>query len=125
MRRVNSKWITRKETAIYCIDFSSLGADQEGLMLEITASDEVLKKQADYSLLAALDLHHTSLMAPIAQFINQISMPHSPFRKIAFVGVSDLRRAWYSLARGVRWPKNAAFFDDYEQAKDWLVSEGF
>ena len=33
-RRVNSKWLTKKETSFYTIDFSGLGADRQGLLAE-------------------------------------------------------------------------------------------
>jgi len=125
-RRINSKWITRKETPIFCIDFSSLGSDRQGLLLEMNVSESVLCKQARESLLLAVDLHQTEMMPEFIGFFQKYSKrANNPIRKMAILGISDLKRIWYAWFKQISWPKNALFFDDYEKAKDWLVGEGF
>ncbi len=125
-RRTNSKWITRKETPIYCIDFSGLGSDRQGLQQEMNAAEIVLCQQAKGSLLLAVDIHQTSLLPEITDFFRNYTIrSNNPILKMAVLGVSSFQRLWYSWLKSVSWPKNAAFFDDYEKAKDWLISERF
>ncbi len=124
-RRVNSKWISKRETSFYTIDFSSLGADRDGLLAEMKTAEAVIARQSENSLLVAVDAHHTEMMAELAEwFTSYATRPHSPVRKMAILGISPLRRAWYRWTRRVVWPKTARFFDDYEAAKDWLIGEG-
>jgi hypothetical protein len=125
-RRIKSTWITRKETPIYCIDFSSLGSDRQSLLLEMHASEAVLCKQASDSLLVAVDLHHTDMMSEIIDFFrNCNNQDNNPVRKMAILGISGIQKVWYPWHLRFSWPKNAAFFDDYEKAKDWLIGECF
>ena len=49
----------------------------------------------------------------------------NPIRKMAIIGIYGLRKIWYEKTRRVSWPRNAAFFSDWERAKDWLVAETF
>ena len=46
-RRVNSKWITKRETSFYTIDFSGLGADLQGLLAEMNTAEAVIGKQGE------------------------------------------------------------------------------
>ena len=123
-RRVNSKWLTRKETPIYCIDFSSLEKDIEGLKAEMQVAEAVIENQPENSLLLAVDLRQTAMSPELAAFFNRHAAPaHNPIRKMAILGISGLRRLWYGWTQGITWPRNAAYFEDYEKAKDWMVSE--
>jgi len=53
------------------------------------------------------------------------SREKNPIHKLAIIGVSGFERFWLHSMKGILWPKNAAFFMDYEEAKDWLVGEKF
>jgi hypothetical protein len=123
-RRVNSKWITKKETSFYTIDFSGLGADRQGLLAEMKTAEAVIGKQGENSLLAAVDCHQTEMMAELVQFFKTCAKPQkNPIRKLAILGISGFQRILYRWTKGVVWPKNARFFADYEDAKDWLIGE--
>jgi hypothetical protein len=122
-RRVNSKWLTKKETSFYTIDFSGLGADRQGLLAEMNTAQAVIGKQGENSLLVAVDCHQTEMMAELVQFFKTYSSPPNPIRKLAIVGISGFQRGWYRFTKRVVWPKNARFFADYEEAKDWLIGE--
>jgi hypothetical protein len=45
------------------------------------------------------------------------------FGSEAILGLSDFQRWWYRRVRHVIWPAQSRFFQDWEQAKDWLVNE--
>jgi hypothetical protein len=123
-RRVNSKWISKRETSFYTIDFSGLGADRLGLLAEMKTAEAVMDKQGENSLLVAVDCHQTEMMAELAGFFKTCaSRPKNPIRKLAILGISGFQRTWYHWTRRVVWPKNARFFADYEDAKDWLIGE--
>jgi hypothetical protein len=123
-RRVNSKWITKRETSFYTIDFSGLGADRQGLLAEMNTAEAVMDKQGENSLLVAVDCHQTEMMAELVQFFEICaSRPKNPIRKLAILGISGFQRTLYRWTKGVVWPKNAHFFADYEDAKDWLIGE--
>jgi hypothetical protein len=124
-RRVNSKWLTKRETSFYTIDFSGLGTDRQGLLAEMNTAEAVIGKQAENSLLVAVDAHQTEMMDELAGwFTAYATRPHSPVRKMAILGISPFKRAWYRWTGRVVWPKTARYFDDYEAAKDWLIGEG-
>jgi hypothetical protein len=125
-RRVNSKWLTKKETSFYTIDFSGLGVDRQGLLAEMQTAQAVISQQGENSLLVAVDCHQTEMMAEMVQFFKAYAaQPKSPIRKLAVVGVTGFQRNWYRWTRGVVWPKNTRFFADYEEAKDWLIGEKY
>jgi hypothetical protein len=125
-RRVHSTWISRKEVRIYCIDFSGLGSDHAGLGIEIEASEDVICQQPVNSMLVTVDLHLSEMMPEIVAFLNKCaSRQQNPIRKMVILGITGLQRFWYPLVKGVTWPQNAIFLDDFEQAKDWLIAERF
>ncbi len=123
-RRVNSKWLTKRETSFYTIDFSGLGTDRQGLLAEMKVAGAVIGKQGENSLLVAVDCHQTHMLAEMVQFFKDYAgQPKNPIRKLAVVGLSGFQRTWSRWTKGVAWPKNARFFTDYEEAKDWLIGE--
>jgi hypothetical protein len=123
-RRVNSKWLTKRETSFYTIDFSGLGADRNGLLAEMKAAEAVLSKQADHSLLVAVDAHQTEMTDELVEWFSSFATrAHNPLRKMAILGISPFKRAWYRWTKGIIWPKSARFLNDYEDAKDWLIGE--
>lgn len=125
-KKIHSKWLTQKETRIYCIDFSGLGSDHQGLKRELTASQAVIYQQKGSSLLVTVDISQTEMMPELVQFFrDSAGMVDAPIRKMAILGVSDFQKVWLRLVKKVTWPGNAVFFRDYESAKNWLVGEGF
>jgi hypothetical protein len=124
-RRVNSKWLTKKETSFYTIDFSGLGKDRQGLLAEMKAAQAVIGQRGANSLLVAVDCHQTQMMDELVQFFKTYSSQPNPIRKLAILGISSFQRTWYRWTRQVVWPKNARFFADYEEAKDWLIGEKY
>ena len=122
-RRVNSKWLTKKETNFYTIDFSGLGKDRQGLLAEMKTAQAVISQRGENSLLVAVDCHQTKMMDELVQFFKTYASQPNPIRKLAILGISSFQRTWYRWTRRVGWPKNARFFSDYEEAKDWLIGE--
>jgi len=47
----------------------------------------------------------------------------NPIRKVAVVGLSSWQRLWDRLVQHIDWPKEVAFFSDWEAAKAWLIGE--
>jgi hypothetical protein len=124
MSRLHTKWVSRHERDLWCIDFSGYEHDAAGLQCEIDAAETVLCNSPDNSLLVAINLYGTQISAPIACFLNR-NTHRRAIQKFAIVGVSRPRRFWCEKIRRVAWPTPHRFFDDYEQAKDWLVGESF
>ena len=91
--------------------------------MELAAVKAIFAGQPPHSLLATLDLSQTDFSPEIVVFLNRASQADAPFRKLAVIGISKFRRAWHRLTKGVIWPVNTAFFELYEPAKNWLVSE--
>lgn len=85
-----------------------------------------MSRQMENSLLVAVDLYEASMTPELVEFFRaSAERTGNPIRKMAIIGVSGRRRIWYQMVKRVTWPKTAVFFDDWERAKDWLVSEGF
>jgi hypothetical protein len=124
--RTRATWVSRKERDLWCLDFSGLDDDRPGLLAEIEASQAVIRRQPDNSLLVAIVLHGARLAPELVEFLNECACPgRNPIHKLAILGVSRWQRIWHRWVTGVAWPRNARFFDDYELAKDWLVAERF
>lgn len=124
MSKLHTRWVSRRERDLWCIDFSGYEHDAAGLQREIDAAEEVLRTYPDNSLLVAINLYGTRISAPIAAFLKRNT--HDPaIHKFAIIGMTGLRRLWCERVQHVTWPKPRRFFDDYEQAKDWLVGESF
>jgi hypothetical protein len=125
-KRIRSTWVSRKEKSIWCCDFSSFGSDRAGVLAELAASEAVIDRERENSLLVAVDLYRVRMEPELVAFFQNYGQPASnPVRKMAIVHISGVRRLWLQVARGVRWPPRAKFFEDYEEAKDWLVGEKF
>jgi hypothetical protein len=125
-RRTGTKWVSYQETPLFCIDFSGYGSDLAGVMQEIEVAEREISRRAPGSLLVAVDLSLTEMMPVIAGFFNRHpGHGQDPIRKMGILGVSGFHRRWYRWVKHVSWPKNAMFFDEYEQIKRWLVAEGF
>ena len=124
MSQLHTKWVSRRERDLWCIDFSGYEHDVAGLQREIDAAETVLCNAPDNSLLVAINLYGTQISAPIASFFSRNSHSRA-IHKFAIVGISGPRRFWYEKAQHITWPIAHRFFDDYEQAKDWLVGESF
>ena len=124
MSQLHTRWVSRRERDLWCIDFSGYEQDAAGLQREIDAAETVLCSYPDNSLLVAINLYGTRISIPIASFFNRNT--HNPtIHKFAIIGVSGQRRFWCKKVQHVTWPAPHRFFDDYEQAKDWLVGEPF
>ncbi len=123
-KRTRATWITRKEVPIWCCDFGGFKSDRDGLLAEIAASQAVIDQQHENSLLVAVDLAHVHFTPEIAAFFDANARhPHKPIRRLAVLGLSDVQRFWYQRVKCVNFPPTTRFFQDWEQAKDWLVAE--
>ncbi len=123
-QRIRAKWVTYKEVPLWCCDFGGFGPDRAGLQSEIAASQAVIDQRPANSLLVAVDLNNTPVTPEIVAFFNaNADRPQNPIRRVAILGVSDFQRWWYRRVKHVVWPKQSRFFQDWQLAKDWLVSE--
>ncbi len=124
--RLSAKWVTYREVPLWCCDFGGYGSDRAGLLAEIAAAQAVIDQQSENSLLMALVLHNARLTPEIVTFLNSnANQSKSSLRRLAILGVSDFQRWWYQHMKYVVWPRQSRFFNDWEKAKAWLVSERF
>ena len=124
--KIHSKWLTTREVRIYCIDFSGIERDKKALKAEIKAVESVIGHLPDSRLLATMDLNQVDMMDDLVIFLKtRCGTEHNPFRKLAVMGMSWQQRLWLRLSKGLIWPKNVVFLENYETAKTWLVGEGF
>ncbi len=125
-KMVRSKWVSFKEKSLWACGFDGWKADRQGLAAEIQAVETFMWQQLPDSMVVALNLDDTQLTPELVEFFKKSSKREkNPIRKLAILGVSAWQRIWYQQAKGIVWPKNAKFFDDWEKAKAWLVGEGF
>ncbi len=122
MSKIRTRWVSRRERDLWCVDFTGYGADHSGLCREIEAAEAVLRERPANSVLVAVDLNNTPITDDIAGFFAR-SAQHASIHKIAILGLSRRQRFWCTNVQRVPWPKAGKFFDDYETAKDWLVAE--
>ncbi len=124
MSQPHTRWVSRHERDLWCIDFSGYEGDAAGLQREIETAEDVLRHAKANSLLVAVNLYGTQISAPIVSFFNRNTQNHA-IHKFAIIGMSGPRRFWCEEVQHVTWPGPHRFFDDYELAKDWLVGELF
>jgi hypothetical protein len=126
MKKYRATWISRKERSIWCCDFSGFGLDRAALAAEIEVSDATIRQQSEGSLLVTVYMHQPNFTPELLEFFQHNSRPeNNPIHKMAIIGVSGFEKFWFQRMKKISWPKNAAFFSDYEKAKDWLIGEGF
>lgn len=125
-RRLRSVWITVKEIPVFGLNLAGYEADREGVAAELAAAEEMIRCHFGDPLRIDLDMAHTRMTPEIIDFFNaHPGGPGSPIFKLAVIGIPGWKKAWYALIRKIRWPENARFFDEHEQAKAWLISERF
>jgi hypothetical protein len=125
-KHIRATWVSRKETSIFCCSFGGFKGDRQGLAEEVEASLDVICQYSPDSMLVAVDMYHPHFTPELLDFFRVYSNPqNNPIRRMAIIYVSPFQRFWYQRRKGVVWPRNARFFDDYEKAKDWLVGEIF
>ena len=124
MSQLHTRWVSRRERDLWCIDFSGYEHDMVGLQREIDAA-EVCSVQLSRQLAARGNqpIRHPD-NSPDRQLL-QPEHSQSAIHKFAIVGMSGPRRFWCERIQHVTWPTPNRFFDDYEQAKDWLVGESY
>jgi hypothetical protein len=126
MKQYRATWVSRKERNIWCCDFSGFGADRQALAAEIERSAATIREQSENSLLVAVYMHKPNITPELVEFFKTYSgQEKNPIHKMAILGVSNFEKFWFRRFKGISWPKNAAFFSDYDNAKDWLVGEVF
>jgi hypothetical protein len=123
-QRLHTKWVSFRNTPLFCIDLSGCEAGDERFVREIQMAEQIFTGRPAKSMLVALDLSLTRLTPEICAFIRAHAGPADPLRKLAVMGLSGFQRAWLRLTHRLAWPENTAFFKEYERAKEWLVSEG-
>lgn len=122
--RARAAWVSRKEIPFFCLDFSGFRSDPAGLTAEIRASEAVIAAQAPHSLLLAIDLHRAGFAPDLIAYLRiLVNRSPNPVRRVAVIGLSGWRRRWLALVKHIEWPRNAAFFDDWETGKAWLIGE--
>jgi hypothetical protein len=122
--RLRFRWVSHKETPLFGINLSGFEHDREGIRAEIAGVEEILGKQPWNSVLADVDLAYTQMTPELVAFFQaHPGGREDPIRRMAIIGISPLRRAWYRVVKKVTWPTQARFFDEQEKAKAWLVGE--
>lgn len=120
---MKSKWITYKGKQIIYGDYSGFGRDTQALQDENDAADAVVCQMPEDSVLSITDVRDTDGTLEAIDILRRSSARTSRYiHKQAVIGVTGVRRI---LADGIaRFSgQNMMYFDDIEEAKEWLVSD--
>jgi hypothetical protein len=120
---MKSKWITNKEKKIFYADYSEFGKDFQKLKPEVAYANSIMMREPKESVLLLVDVNGTTGTSEITFYLKDAAIQVKPYvRKAAVIGVSGVRLA---LLRSVSFLSGMDIkpFDDFETAKDWLVSD--
>jgi hypothetical protein len=122
---MKSEWITHQGQAIFCYDYTGFGLDVAGLKAEMEAAQAVIEQQPENSMLILVDIRGTVVSREVSGLIKENARRTKPYaQKVAVVGVKGVVRVIAdSIGRLTRGTPQA-FFDDLEEAKDWLIDTG-
>lgn len=119
MERV--KFITHKGKEILLINGEGCSA-QEALVLAKEAM-RTIAAQPEHSLLILTNVQNAHFNLEVSAAMKEFTVHNKPYvKKSALFGVTGIQRVIYNAA--LRFSgRDIPVFDDFEQAKDWLVTD--
>ncbi len=117
-----------KNGELFGVHFGSFHEDEAGLLALMKAEEEFIIQQ-NRQLPFWIDFYETRLTDKILiELFNSINRLHSHITRLAIVGCS-LKDRWrikrLGKKLGLQFPIPVKYFSDPEEAKTWLVSEGY
>ncbi|RJP49023.1 MAG: hypothetical protein C4583_13340 [Anaerolineaceae bacterium] len=124
MREVSMKshWDTHRGVRFFYFDLSGFGDDDKGVIEECDKADAVLMAEPEDSILILNDVRNSVGSLDVIKHLQLSADRSSPYiKRAAVVGVTGPKLILLQLVnRFSRHP--IVHFDDFEQAKDWLVT---
>jgi len=119
---MKSYWVTHKDQKIFYYDYRDFGFDADGVKAEIEQVEDLVSQQPEHSMLILVDIRDTVISREVSAMVKENSQHTKPYaRRVAIVGVKGVVRVIAdSIGRLTRGTPQA-FFDDPEDAMDWLV----
>lgn len=119
---MKSHWETHQGIRFFYFDLSGFGEDDKGIMTECDAADAVIMVEPENSVLILNDVRDSVGSLDVIKHLQLSADRSSPYiMRAAVVGVTGAKLILLQLInRFSRHP--IVHFDDFEQAKDWLVT---
>jgi len=120
---MRSKWIEHKGKKIFYQDFSRQFYDVTAVKTELDEVQKIVIAQPKNSVLVLSDFRDTSVGSDLLASMNAASNATKDYvHKTAVLGVTGMKQKLADLLT-VLTGQPLKYFDDIEEAKDWLVQE--
>ena len=108
---------------IWCEHLDGMGTFEDKVIAKFT-EDKRLFSRPSVSSFMIIDLDETDVTEHIVNtIVDAILETNKLFRKIAFVGVE---KHWHKQLNAIKQKRiGVRFIDDYEKAKEWVISEKY
>jgi hypothetical protein len=120
---MRSTWIEHKGRKIFYQDFSRQFYNSAAVKAELDEVQKVVTAQPRDSVLVLSDFRDTSVGSDLLSSMNTASNATKDYvRKTAVLGVTGMKRKLADLLTALTG-QPLKYFDDLEEAKNWLVQE--
>ena len=119
---MKSRWITHGKQKVFYYDYKDFGPDANGMIAEIDEVEVAIRQEPKKSLLILIDVRDSMITREVGTRITKNSQYTKAYaRKVAVVGVTGVTRAFAATISRLTRGTPESFFDDVEEALDWLV----
>lgn len=120
---MRSQWIEHKGKKIFYQDFSKNFFNSTAVKEELTEVQKVVMTQPPGSALILSDFRDTNVGSDLLSVMNSASAAtKAHVRKTAVLGVTGMKRKLADLLTAITG-QPLKYFDNVEEAKDWLVAD--
>lgn len=120
---MRSKWIEHNGKKIFYQDFSNLFFNEEAVIKELNAVQEIVMSQPENSVLVISNFANTEVTMNLMPILNESSRrTKAHVRKTAVLGVSGVKRTLGDLLSRITG-QPLMYFNNEEEAKEWLTKE--
>ena len=120
---MRSRWIEHKGKKIFFQDFSGHNLLEADIVkTELTSVQEVVVHEAESSVLVLADFTDTQISKDLMDLLVKSSnLTKSHIRRTAVLGITGTKRILADMLFRMTG-QSLSFFDDADNAKDWLTS---
>jgi SpoIIAA-like len=120
---MHSNWIEHKGKKIFYQDFSKHFYNSEAVKAELIEVQKVVLSEPENSVLVLSDMRDTNVGSDLLPAMNAASTAtKNHVRKTAVLGVLGMKRKLADLLTALTG-QPLKYFDDIEEAKNWLVED--